>query len=84
MFYVLNQGKIFSHDVELNNKGILHFTYISPVLMLSCNHDVPQMMSSSSESTHMWVLLGLFLELFFSKSGGVHDMLHIYPLCGIF
>ena len=27
---------------------------------------------------------GLFLELSFSKSGGVHDRLHISPLSGIF
>ena len=23
-----NQRTIFSHDVEMNNKGILHFTYL--------------------------------------------------------
>ena len=36
-------------------------------------------------STQTWVLhTGLFLELSFSKSGGVDDSLHIYPLRGIF
>ena len=36
-------------------------------------------------STQSWVLYTwLILELSFSKSGGVHDRLHIYPLCGIF
>ena len=41
--------------------------------------------SSDTVNTHVWILYtGLFLELSFSKSGGVHDMLHIYPLYGIF
>ena len=31
----------------------------------------------------LWASLVLFLELSFSKSGGVHDKLHSYSLCGI-
>ena len=51
-----NQRKTFSHDVEINNKGILHF-YICDAPVRGANPDRPR-----DKQNTVWVFIGIIDE----------------------